>query len=106
MKIRIEFTEVEKQAILNSIDCEVEDKSKKTISKAGVVTYLKNKNLIDIDFKENYMLSVASFTGRIIRMVTDIMKVTESFITEWCSDDVAEEEINEDDLKEESSESE
>lgn len=84
MKIRIEFTNKEKVAMMlatsNSADydeyCE---------GNFGKAEYSSEKNTVDINLKEEFTVATATVIGKVIDLIKPLVKLFDDYSNEWFS---------------------
>lgn len=86
MRIRIEFNETEKAAACSSLDIPVSIKAEKASGKFGNYIYSPKNHFLEVNLTESFFLSISCLFGRIVRMIKEIMSLSEVFNKEWISD--------------------
>lgn len=90
MKIRIDFTDVEKEVILDSLHLKDRCKSQKSYGKYGEISYFKETNMINMDLSERFIISFSNCIGSIANMTRTIITMCENFDELWFSDEKTE----------------
>ena len=84
MKIRVEFNEVEKQAIMAATECNNNsDVDEKVKGGFGIFEYNSKENYIDIKLAENFILDTATFINRYIEIIKSFINLSNDFISKW-----------------------
>ena len=90
MKITVEFSDVEKNALFNELN--VRDvKSLKSYGKYGEVCFINETNLVYADLNEKFIIATAKLIGNITSMIKGMLQFCEDFNEIWLSDTKTEE---------------
>ena len=87
MKIRIEYSSIEKSAIINAVDCNF-TKDESVISKGsfGEAEYNSKENYIELNLKETFTVGVAALMGSWVNMIKGFINTCNIFKTSWLDD--------------------
>lgn len=86
MKIKIEFTQEEKVAIADAVECPlVDDKKEGCKGKFGTVIY-DPKGSIEFDIKSSFILAYVTIIKSAVLLIKSFMVTFEHFTKEWLED--------------------
>ena len=93
MKLVIEFSKAEKQAVIDAFELNLDqeqDKSYQISGKFGKITYRKNRSL-EVDFVEGYFVEYSKIIKSFVTMLKSIAQMIVNLQDNWLEDPVVEE---------------
>lgn len=93
MKLVIEFSKAEKQAVVDAFELNLDqeqDKSCQISGKFGKITYRKNRSL-EVDFEEGYIVEYSKIIKSFVTMLKSIAQMIVNLQDNWLEDPVVEE---------------
>lgn len=90
MKVRIDFTDVEKSAISNEFY--VRDlKSRKESGKYGNISFINETNVVYANFDERFIIATVKLISNVANLIKGILQFCEDYSEIWFSDNKTEE---------------